>query len=110
MYSQTTVFREYQYIEGGATSEFGCVVYVPNFVLLASVLHVTYGCEYWVTSFLYRSNVHLDNIKVLYLPNRCTLYQSQKTLKCTIKLTLKLLLHVSVHDHHQGAYIRGLEL
>ena len=36
--------------------------------------------------------------------NRCTLYQSYKPLKFTLKLKLKLLLHVSVYDHHQGDY------
>jgi len=32
------------------------------------------------------------------------IYQSYKPLKCTLKLVLKLLHHVSVYDHHQGAY------
>jgi len=42
--------------------------------------------------------------KSLSFTNRCTLYQPYKSLKFTLKLILKLLLHVSVYDHHQGAY------
>ena len=34
--------------------------------------------------------------------NRCTLYQSYKPLKFTLKLKLNLLLRVYVYDHHQG--------
>jgi len=44
------------------------------------------------------------NYQILSFTNRCTLYQSYKPLKFTLKLKLNLLLHVSVYDHHQGAY------
>ena len=43
--------------------------------------------------------------QILSFTNRCTLYQLYKSLKFTLKLTLKLLLHVSVYDYHEGAYI-----
>jgi len=40
----------------------------------------------------------------LSFTNRCTLYRPYKPLNFTLKLILKLLLHVSVYNHHQGAY------
>jgi len=36
--------------------------------------------------------------------SRYTLYQPYKSVTFTLKLILILLLHVSVYDHHQGAY------
>jgi len=48
--------------------------------------------------------MHLDIIKIFYLPTDAFYICLRKTLKFTLKLIFKFLLHVSVYDHHHGAY------
>ena len=51
--------------------------------------------------FFHSRTVHLDIIKVFYLPT-----DAQRTaLKRTLKLTLKQLLHVSVHSPSSGSVL-----
>jgi hypothetical protein len=45
----------------------------------------------------------ISRIKVFHSPTDAVFINPRKFLKFTLKLKVKLLLHVSVHDHHQGA-------
>jgi len=56
--------------------------------------------------FIYRCTVQFNVIR-LYSPTNALFIKFEKTLKFTLKFTLSLLLHVSVYDHHQGAYARA---
>jgi hypothetical protein len=40
----------------------------------------------------------------VHSPTNALFIKLEKALKFTLKFTLSLLLHVSVYDHHQGAY------
>jgi hypothetical protein len=48
--------------------------------------------------------VHFD-IHRVHSPTNALFTKLEKALKFTLKFTLSLLLHVSVYDHHQGAYV-----
>jgi hypothetical protein len=48
---------------------------------------------------------HLVNTTEFIHQQMHFLLNLKKALKFTLKFTLSLLLHVSVYDHHQGAYV-----
>jgi len=41
----------------------------------------------------------------VHSPTNALFIKLEKVLKFTVKFTLIMLLHVSVYDHHQGAFI-----
>jgi hypothetical protein len=51
----------------------------------------------------YHCTVHSDNYRVRS-PTNSLFIKLEKASKLALKFTLNLLLHVSVYDHHQGAY------
>ena len=56
--------------------------------------------------FFYRCAVHFSAI-IVHSPTDALFIKFEKSLKFTLKFTLSLLQHVSVYDHHQGAYVRA---
>jgi hypothetical protein len=70
-------------------------------------IFVTVGC-------LETSRSHIDGVRVcncnhetvysVHSPTKALFIKLEKALKFTLKFTLSSLLHVSVYDHHQGAY------
>jgi hypothetical protein len=55
------------------------------------------------------SGCHLKHFHLytVHSPTNTLFNKLGKALKLTLKFTLSLLLHVSVYDHHQGAYVRA---
>jgi len=53
--------------------------------------------------FFCRCTVHFSVIEG-HSPTNALFIKFEKALKFTLKFTLSLLVHVSVYDHHQGAY------
>ena len=56
--------------------------------------------------FLYRCTVHFDIYKV-HTPTNALFIKPDNDFKIYIKNHFDLLLHVSVHDRHQGAFTRA---
>jgi hypothetical protein len=56
-----------------------------------------------INIIFYRCTVHFD-IDSVHSPTNALFIKLKKNLKFTLKFTLSSLLHVSVYDHHQGAY------
>jgi len=56
--------------------------------------------------FLFLFTVHFDIYKV-HTPTNALFIKLEEVLKFTLKVTFDLLVHVSVYDHHQGAFVRA---